>query len=117
MKLFSSIAAAVVIGTSFITPGPVQADSFVPCSFNYQVIACKLDWLGEGGIRITWRDGKKMTYYGARINSNYLRDSLGGNWRYVDFDVGKSFSLSNPQNGNVIIVNGTYRQYGQYVGL
>ena len=51
------------------------------------------------------------------MNGRYLRDSLGGNWRYLDFDVGKSFSLSNPANGNVIIWNGTYRDYGQYVGL
>jgi len=80
-------------------------------------MACKLDLFGEGKMRISWRDGKKMTYYGATINNSYLRDSLGGNWKYLDFDVGKAFSLSNPENGNVIIWNGTYREYGKYVGL
>ena len=113
----SFIAAAGVAATTMFAPASVLADAFVPCSFNRQVIACRLLWLGKNRIRIIWRDGKAMTYHGVRMNGRYLRDSLGGNWRYLDFDMGKSFSLSNPANGNVIIWNGTYRDYGQYVGL
>ncbi len=117
MKNLPAICVATLVSTSLITLTPLRADGFVPCSFNYQVIACKLDYLGEGKIRINWRDGKKMTYYGALRNNNYLRDSLGGDWRYLDFDVGKAFSLTNPKNKNVIIWNGTFREYGNYVGL
>ncbi len=101
---------------AFAQPNPIQLDNYTPCSFNYQVINCKLNRV-PGGIRITWVDKKKMTYYGALTNNSYLRDSLGGEWRYLDFDAGKSLSLSNPNNGNVIIWNGTYQEYGQYVGL
>ena len=117
MKLINTIAATAVVGAAVISAHPAQADSFVPCSFNYQVIACKFESLEPGRFRITWRDGKSMIYQGAMINSNKLRDTLGGNWKYIDFALGKSFSLSNPGNGNVIIWNGTYREYGKYVGL
>lgn len=51
------------------------------------------------------------------MNNTYLTDKLGGSWRYLDFDTGRSFSLKNPSNGNVIIWNGTYKGYGSYVGL
>ena len=117
MKILPAICVATLVSTSLFTLTPLKAEGFVPCSFNYQVIACKVDHLGEGKIRINWRDGKKMTYYGALRNNNYLRDSLGGDWRYLDFDVGKAFSLTNSKNRNVIIWNGTFREYGNYVGL
>ncbi|WP_115071282.1 hypothetical protein [Synechococcus sp. UW179B] len=117
MKSLPAICVATLVSTSSITLTPSKAEKFVPCSFNYQVIACKVDRLGEGKIRINWRDGKKMTYYGSLRNNNYLRDSLGGDWRYLDFDVGKAFSLTNSKNRNVIICNGTFREYGKYVGL
>lgn len=116
MKPIFALTVAIT-ATSVIAASPSKADGYVPCSFNYQVISCKIDRVSEGEFQITWRDGKKMNYYGARLNNNYLRDSLGGNWKYLDFDVGRSFSLSNLKNDNVIIWNGTYRQYGQYVGL
>ncbi len=117
MKLFSSIAAVVVIGNSSMVPATVNAAGFVPCSFNYEIIPCRQDYRQAGGIRIIWSDGKAMTYYGARRNRSYLEDSRGGQWRYLDFDTGRAFSLSNPNNGNVIIWNGTYKEYGEYVGL
>lgn len=113
----AKIITPVAIGAVLTTPNIVHAQDFVPCSFNYQIISCRLDSLGPGRIRITWSDGKAMTYYGAMRNNDYLRDSKGGMWRYLDFDVGKAFSLSNPNNGNIIIWNGTYRDYGRYVGL
>ncbi len=116
MKLFCSLATTALISASFIVHSHANADDYRPCSFNHQVIACKLNLI-SGGFRITWRDGKRMTYLGTSRNNSYLTDSLGGVWHYVDFDTGKSFTLTNSKNRNVIIWNGTYREYGRYVGL
>ena len=117
MKLYlSKSISVIVVGTSLMSAIPVKADSYVPCSFNYQVIACTTESI-PGGLRITWRDGKKMSYYGQGGNNQIYTDTLGGKWKYLDFAMGKSASLSNIKNGNVIIWNGTYREYGRYVGL
>ena len=110
------LGIALVIGGTLFGPRLAKADGYVPCSFNYEIRACKLDYLADG-LKITWRDGKQMKYLGTPSNNTFLRDSLGGSWRYLDFDTGKAFSLTNPSNGNVIIWNGTYKMYGRYVGL
>lgn len=116
MKLQTSLAAITLISASVIASVPAYGDEYRPCSFNYQVIACKATKV-RGGIRITWRDDKTQVYYGVLRNNNYLEDSLGGQWKFIDFSMGASWSLSNTSNGNVIIWNGTYREYGSYVGL
>lgn len=110
------LGIALVIGGTLFGPRLAKADGYVPCSFNYEIRACKLDYLADG-LKITWRDGKQMKYLGTPSNNTFLRDSLGGSWRYLDFDTGKAFSLTNPSNSNVIIWNGTYQMYGRYVGL
>jgi len=105
---------------TFFGPEALKAKAgseFKQCSFNYQIIPCKIASSGRKYFTITWIDGKKQTYYGERMNNTYLTDKLGGSWRYLDFDTGRSFSLKNPANGNVIIWNGTYKDYGSYVGL
>ena len=110
------LGIALAVGGTLFGPRFAKADGYVPCSFNYEIRACKLDYLSDG-LKITWRDGKQMKYLGTPSNNTFLRDSLGGSWRYLDFDTGKAFSLTNPSNGNVIIWNGTYQMYGRYVGL
>ena len=110
-----AIAASPAVFTALSIPA-VRAGEFTTCSFNYQIISCRLDSV-KGGIKITWFDGKKMVYSGQMFNNAYLRDTLGGSWQYLDFEMGKAFSLKNSSNRNVIIWNGTYKMYGSYVGL
>jgi hypothetical protein len=97
---------------------PASASPFVPCSFNYQVIRCTSSY-GDNSISIIWADGKKQTYYRLPLRNGitFYRDPLGGEWRYLDFAMGKSWSLTNTRNRNVIIWNGTYKEFGSYVGL
>ncbi|MEB3159445.1 MAG: hypothetical protein VKK03_08290 [Synechococcus sp.] len=115
-RVLSLIALLAPCALVPLDSNDVKAGDFTRCSFNYQIIACKLDRV-NGGIRITWIDGKRMTYYGKLRNSAFLQDTLGGSWRYLDFSMGRAFSLKNPANGNVIIWNGTFKNYGGYVGL
>ena len=83
---------------------------------NDEIIPCKIQQAAGKYLTLTWIDGKKQTYYGKRINNGCLTDKLGGSWRHLDFDMGRSFSLKNPSNGNVIIWNGTGKDYGNDVG-
>ena len=72
---------------------------------NDEIIPCKIQQAAGKYLTLTWVDGKKQTYYVKRINNGCLTDKLGGSWRHLDFDMGRSFSLKNPSNGNVIIWN------------
>ena len=92
--------------------------NFLPCSFNREIINCSV-YFGKDytNPRIVWDDGMSQIFYGRIGNGNILTDPSGGKWRYMDFRVGKSWSLKNIVNGNVIIWNGTYKGYGIYVGL
>ena len=115
LALALTTATAAFFGTEALK---TEAGSeYKQCSFNYQIIPCKISSRGRKYLTIIWIDGKKQTYYGERMYNAYLTDKLGGSWRYLDFDTGRSFSLKNPSNGSVIIWNGTYKDYGTYVGL
>jgi hypothetical protein len=112
------LSGAFAVGSMFIFRDVARASSIVPCSFNREIIYCRVyfgkDWENP---EIVWADGKSQIYYGRIGNNNILTDPLGGKWRYLDFEVGRSWSLTNMENGNVIIWNGTYKQFGRYVGL
>jgi len=98
--------------------GHAQANEYVQCSFNRQIIPCSASFgANYTNPRIRWSDGKSQVYYGKAANNQILRDPLGGEWRYLDFSMGRSWSLTNMKNGNVIIWNGAYKDYGVYVGL
>jgi len=115
---FVAISCIIASTSLLIQRGNASANEFVPCSFNRQIITCKVSFSNDyTNPRIQWSDSKSQTYYGKAGNGNILRDSLGGEWRYLDFAVGRSWSLTNITNGNVIIWNGTYKDFGSYVGL
>ena len=91
------------------------AEPFLPCSFNKAEILCKAVLRYDPDVLvIQWIDGKSQSYYGSRINNRLLTDRLGGKWRYMDFDMGRAWSLQNVSNGNIIIYNGTLKIYGGY---
>ena len=69
VKLFSAIAAAAVIGGSFlIAPTPAEARPLpVPhsgtCSFNGVKERCVVEWDTDGSLNVTYlSDGKRVSY-------------------------------------------------------
>ena len=69
MKLFSSIAAAAVIGgSSLIAPTPAKARPLPAphsgtCSFNGVKGRCVVEWDTDGSLNVTYLvDGKRVSY-------------------------------------------------------
>merc|ERR1712070_198353 len=88
MKLFNTIAAAVVIGASLIAANPGEAaNRNRVCTFNNGYgtpfkarMQCDVNWQPDS-IRITWKDGVSDTYrlqYG-----NTYADTRGGIWNLI----------------------------------
>ena len=110
--------AASVFGVPWaMMPAVVaQSDSPVPqvprdlwkdCAFNDQVIRCIDTQLPDGGLRIVWIDGPRMTYRRQpevrRGDPPYLMDTLGGVWR-LEVSAQGNILLVNLANSNKIFV-------------
>ena len=111
MKLLSTVAAAAVIGVSFLVPSSVEASTVKKiCSFNkgygtpIQVqMPCDVS-LSPKIIEIRWKDGAKDIY--SLQYGNSFTDTRGGIWRLTTTrETGPIADLLfNQANGNQVII-------------
>lgn len=90
------------------TPVPqVPRDPWKDCAFNERLIRCIDTQLPDGGMRIVWIDGLRMSYRRQPEvrpgDPPYLIDTLGGVWRLEILAQG-NILLTNLANSNRIFV-------------
>jgi hypothetical protein len=90
------------------TPVPqVPRDHWKDCAFNDRVIRCIDTQLPDGGMRIVWIDGPRMTYRRQPEvrpgDPPYMIDTMGGVWRLELLAQG-NILLTNLANSNRIFV-------------
>jgi len=102
-----SAGIRAVVAQSASPVPQIPRDHWKDCAFNDRVIRCIDTQLPDGGMRIVWIDGPRMTYRRQPEvrpgDPPYMVDTMGGVWRLELLAQG-NILLTNLANSNRIFV-------------
>ena len=97
----------LAVGTVALTGKVLAGTGVLLCQFNKgrPIAASSID--NGGAFTLRWSDGPKQSYVwvGSNADQHNITDSLGGRWHYSDHRNGRSFTLWNLDNQNLIECN------------